>query len=97
MLVGAQAASLDGVAVWAFHGANDAVVPARVTDRAIEELKRARTAADDPEIKYTRYDEAPPPVGWEGYTGHPSWIPAYREDTGLFEWLLSHKVTLRVD
>ena len=97
VLVGAQAASLDGVAVWAFHGANDAVVPVRVTDRAIEELKRARTESQQAEIKYTRYDEAPPPVGWEGYTGHASWIPAYREDTGLFEWLLSHKVTLRVD
>ena len=96
MLVGAQAGSLDGVAVWAFHGANDAVVPARVTDRAIEELKRARTS-DAAEVKYSRYDEAPPPVGWESYTGHASWIPAYREDTGLFEWLLSHKVTLRVD
>lgn len=82
-------AALAGVPVWAFHGANDAIVPVRVTDKMVETLKGARSlnAAGGAEVKYTRYDTSPPPHGWEDYTGHASWIPAYSSPE-LWTWLL---------
>ena len=73
--------------VWAFHGANDIVVPARATDKMVEALKAARPSG--PEVKYTRYDAAPAPTGWEDYTGHASWLPAYAGPE-LWTWLLEH-------
>ena len=77
--------------VWAFHGANDIVVPVRVTDNMVEALRAARPseAEGGAEVKYTRYDVAPAPTGWGDYTGHASWIPAYAGPE-LWMWLLGH-------
>jgi len=85
----ADPATLDGVPVWAFHGANDVVVPVGVSDETIQALRqrRSNTNEDYPEVKYTRYEVAPAPTGWESYAGHASWKLAY-EGPELFEWML---------
>ena len=85
------AASLAGVPVWAFHGANDVVVPVRVTDRMVEAIQAARSSQTEggAEVKYTRYDTSPAPTGWEDYTGHASWLQAYAGPE-LWAWLLEH-------
>ena len=72
-----DAAELGDTAVWAFHGANDAVVPVRCSDGVVASLRTLRgdtgglpggegaaAAPPVPETKYTRYDRSPAPVGW---------------------------------
>eukprot|EP00465_Bigelowiella_longifila_P001737 CAMPEP_0185252334 /NCGR_PEP_ID=MMETSP1359-20130426/1457_1 /TAXON_ID=552665 /ORGANISM="Bigelowiella longifila, Strain CCMP242" /LENGTH=278 /DNA_ID=CAMNT_0027834475 /DNA_START=137 /DNA_END=973 /DNA_ORIENTATION=+ len=89
------------VPVWAFHGANDQVVPVDYTDRSVATIKKADPSL---EIKYTRYDESPGPLGYPGYDGHASWMQVYaNEDVhvhgktfkghdgpDLIKWMLSH-------
>ncbi len=85
-------ASLAGVPVWAFHGANDIVVPVRVTDEMVEALQAARSSQPHGganEVKYTRYDASPAPTGYKDYIGHASWIRAYAGPE-LWAWLLEH-------
>lgn len=88
---GGDAAAIDDqTAVWLFHGANDVVVGVGASDRAHAALKRRRAALPAAaEVRYTRYDHAPAPVGWSDYDGHASWIPAY-SSVELYEWLLSN-------
>ena len=87
--------------VWAFHAANDVVVPVGTTDRMVSGLRAARgsggggagraaEAVASAAVKYTRYDEAPAPTGWEDYDGHASWKLAYR-GPDLFDWLLEQR------
>mmetsp|Transcript_9496 Transcript_9496/g.15524 ORF Transcript_9496/g.15524 Transcript_9496/m.15524 type:complete len:143 (+) Transcript_9496:552-980(+) len=73
--------------VWAFHGANDIIVPVSETDRMVNASRKA----GNPEVKYSRYDESPAPVGWPSYRGHASWLQAYGTNE-LFYWLLDHKL-----
>jgi len=85
----ADPSTLDGVDVWAFHGSNDVVVPASVTDYNVEKLNDRRASdekAGNP-VKYTRYEKSPPPVGWDHYDGHASWMQAYKGDE-LWNWFL---------
>ena len=85
-------ALVESVPVWAFHGANDIVVPVQVTDKMVEALKATRSSMiGEAEVKYTRYDASPAPTGWEDYTGHASWIPAYAGPE-LWTWLLEHSL-----
>lgn len=74
--------------VWAFHGANDRVVPVTYSDRMIEML-RAHTLR---EVRYTRYEDAPPPPMHEfgNLIGHGSYELAYR-DPELYAWLLRQR------
>ena len=90
-------APLSDLPIWAFHGANDVVVPVSVTDSNVETLRAARGKgnARSAEVRYTRFDSSPAPVGWGDYDGHASWIQVYsaepEADTGLFQWLLEHR------
>eukprot|EP00469_Lotharella_globosa_P011259 CAMPEP_0167785980 /NCGR_PEP_ID=MMETSP0111_2-20121227/8526_1 /TAXON_ID=91324 /ORGANISM="Lotharella globosa, Strain CCCM811" /LENGTH=274 /DNA_ID=CAMNT_0007677287 /DNA_START=174 /DNA_END=998 /DNA_ORIENTATION=+ len=88
------------VPVWAFHGANDDVVPVGYTDRNIAALKKAKPEL---EIRYTRYEKSPGPIGYPGYDGHASWMQVYtgkdytdgtttykgHHGPELFKWMLS--------
>jgi len=65
------AARFAKVPLWAFHGADDTVVPAR---RSREMIAGMKAAGGSP--KYTEYPK----------TGHDSWHKAYWED-GLYKWL----------
>jgi predicted peptidase len=85
--------------VWAFHGANDVLVPVSYSDGIVELLRQGRfgengsasaSGTNAGEVKYTRYEESPAPVGFDEYCGHASWIQAYAEPE-LFRWLLSHR------
>eukprot|EP00466_Bigelowiella_natans_P015015 jgi/Bigna1/126301/aug1.2_g1009 len=67
------------VPVWAFHGANDQVVPVDYTDRSVAMIKKANLRL---EIKYTRYNESPGPLGYPGYDGH--------DGPDLIKWMLLH-------
>ena len=80
--------TLEGVDIWAFHGANDIVVPVGETDSNVENINNHRANKKEDPIKYTRYNKAPAPVGWEHYDGHASWIPAYKDDD-LWRWFLT--------
>lgn len=73
----ADAPKMNGVAVWAFHGADDLTVPVSGSRDMIEALKKA---AVKPEPKYTEF----PGVG------HGSWVPAY-ETVELWEWLFAQR------
>jgi predicted peptidase len=64
------------LAVWAFHGEKDPVVPAEQSQRMIDALRKA----GDTEAKLTIY----PGIG------HDAWTRAY-DDPELFRWMLRHK------
>lgn len=72
-----DAAKMNGVAIWAFHGADDPTVPVSGSRDMIEALKKA---AVKPEPKYTEF----PGVG------HGSWVSAY-ETVELWEWLFAQR------
>ena len=76
--------------MWAFHGANDQVVPVWSSDQSVAALRSFRGEAGNSTVKYGRFAHAPAPVGWPDYHGHASWIPAYRT-RGLFPWLLEQR------
>ena len=72
-----RASRLRGVAVWAFHGAKDDVVPIARTEAMIKAMKEAGF-----EPKFTIYPEA----------GHDSWTETYKNPE-LYKWFLEHKRT----
>jgi len=72
-----RAKDIAGVAVWAFHGAADSVIPVRGSREMIEAL---RAAGGNP--KYTECEGV----------GHNVWVNAYTTE-GLWDWLFSQKRT----
>lgn len=75
----AQAARLAGVPIWAFHGAEDKVVPVERSRRMIAALRGA-AAGTDPPPRYTEY----------AGVGHDAWTTAFREPE-LLPWLFSQR------
>lgn len=71
----AQAIAAAGVAIWAFHGARDPVVPVERSRRMVAALKRCGSP-----IRYTEYAEV----------GHDSWHPAL-SDPELLPWLFAQR------
>lgn len=67
--------ALRTLAVWAFHGARDNVVPLSESERMVNALKEAGVH----EVRFTVYPEA----------GHDSWTVTY-EKPELYQWLLRH-------
>jgi predicted peptidase len=72
-----DAPKMNGVAIWAFHGADDPTVPVAGSRDMIEALKKAATK---PEAKYTEL----PGVG------HGSWGPAYA-NAELWDWMFTQR------
>jgi len=68
--------ALKSLAVWAFHGAKDPVVPVQESQRMVDMLKKA----GGQEVKLTIYPEAQ----------HDSWTETYNNPE-LYNWLLQHK------
>jgi predicted peptidase len=64
------------VPVWAWHGADDDVVPAAKSRRMIEAI---RAAGGEP-----RYTELPG-------VGHDAWTPAYCDPNGVLPWMFSQR------
>jgi pimeloyl-ACP methyl ester carboxylesterase len=71
----AWAARLRDVPTWAFHGAEDRIVPPSVSEQMVAAVKEAGGDA-----RLTLY----PGVG------HDAWTPAY-SDPELYRWLLQHR------
>jgi len=71
-----RAAALRDLAVWAFHGAKDPVVPLEESQRMVEACKKAGVK----EVRLTVYPEAE----------HNSWTETYN-NPALYEWLLQHQ------
>ncbi|MEX2381632.1 MAG: prolyl oligopeptidase family serine peptidase [Opitutales bacterium] len=71
-----RAEAMRTLPVWAFHGANDAVVPLSESERMIEGLRRYGAT----EVNLTVYPEA----------GHDSWTETYSNQE-LYDWFLEHK------
>jgi predicted peptidase len=67
---------LKTLAVWAFHGGKDPVVPLEESQRMVEMLKKVGVK----EIKLTVYPEAK----------HDSWTQTYKNPE-LYDWLLQHQ------
>lgn len=72
-----DAKKLDGVAIWAFHGADDKSVPVSGSRDMVAALKAANVK---PEPQYTEF----PGVG------HSSWGPAYAKSE-LWDWLFRQR------
>jgi predicted peptidase len=70
---------LKSVPVWAFHGANDKVVPVEKSQEMVNAVKAAGGDA-----KLTIYPEAE----------HDSWTQTY-ENPELYQWFLSHRISDR--
>ena len=85
-----QPERLKGVPVWLFHAVNDAVLPVHCADAIAAALREVDGAQAAELVRYTRYDEAPPPPGYPALAGHGSPIPAWATE-GLWEWLLSKR------
>jgi predicted peptidase len=66
---------LKDVPVWAFHGAEDEVIPLQRSQELVDVLK-----ANQGNVKFTIYPDTP----------HDSWTQAY-ENPELYEWLLQQK------
>ena len=71
----ATAPKLVHTPIWAFHGADDPVVPVARSRRMVDAVQAAGGDA-----KLTVYPD----------TGHDSWTRTY-EDPRVFDWLLAHK------
>jgi predicted peptidase len=69
-------AALKTLAVWAFHGAKDPVVPVSESERMVAVLKRRGVS----EVKLTVYPEA----------SHDAWTETYNNPE-LYSWLLQHR------
>ena len=67
---------LVGVPVWAWHGTDDEIVPARKSRRMIDAI---RAAGGQP-----RYTEL-------AGVGHDSWTPAYTRDDGVLPWMFQQR------
>ena len=74
--------ALKTLAVWAFHGAKDPVVPLEESERMVEAVKKAGVR----EVKFTVYPEA----------GHDSWTETY-QNPELYLWFLEHQRRPRVE
>ena len=83
----ALVAALAKLPVWAFHGANDAVVDVKNTDVMVEALKAAGN-----DVKYSRYETAPPCVLDDGreLEGHGSYELVFA-DPEVWKWALEQK------
>jgi len=73
----ADAKKMNGVAIWAFHGAADRTVPASGSRDMIAALKDAQIK---PEPRYTEFPSV----------GHGSWEPAYSQ-AELWDWLFQQR------
>ena len=71
------ACALKDIPVWAFHGANDDIVPTADDQAMVEAINKCGGHA-----RITIYPDV----------GHGAWIPAYA-DPHLYEWLLEHRRT----
>lgn len=71
-----KAQALKTLAVWAFHGAKDPVVPIEESQRMVDALRRAGVE----EVKFTVYPEAQ----------HDSWTATYNNPE-FYQWLLKHQ------
>ncbi|SRR6266404_2049176 len=71
-----KAHALKTLAIWAFHGAKDPVVPLAESRRMVAAVKEAGVS----EVKLTIYPEA----------GHDSWSETYRNPE-LYRWFLQHE------
>jgi predicted peptidase len=78
VLLGARSRgpALKSLGVWAFHGAQDNVVPLSESERMIEALKKAGAT----NLQLTVYPEAK----------HDSWTETYANPK-LYEWFLQHR------
>lgn len=65
------------IPIWAFHAADDVVVPVGHTDVTIEAVRQQQRA--ESQSRYTRYETAPPMVLSSGkeMAGHAAWELAY--------------------
>jgi predicted peptidase len=72
-----DAVKMNGVPIWAFHGADDKTVPVSGSRDMIAALKKA---AVKPEPKYTEF----PGIG------HGSWGPTY-EKAEMWDWMFAQK------
>ena len=64
--------------VWAFHGANDRIVPIAETEWVIKWIRR--TGADPDQVRFTVYPDE----------GHNVWTRAY-DDPALWAWLFAQR------
>lgn len=71
----ADADKLAKLPIWAFHGADDKVVPPKLSQQMVEAV---RSAGGKP--KYTEFEGV----------GHDSWTPAYKE-AGVLPWLFEQR------
>ncbi len=71
-----RAAALQTLAVWAFHGAKDTVVPLEESKRMVQFLRKQGVR----EVKLTVYPEAE----------HDAWTETY-DNPALYTWLLKHR------
>jgi predicted peptidase len=74
-----DAAQMNGVAIWAFHGDQDPTVPVSGSRDMIAALKKAGVS---PEPRYTEF----------AGVGHGSWTPAYATPE-LWDWLFAQQRT----
>ena len=97
----AGAAALAATPIWAFHGANDVVLPVSMSDRSVEACNALAARAAEP-AKYTRVPEAPgrdPSWGAAGIPDMPghggmcevAYYPPGGSPPPLYAWLLSHR------
>jgi len=70
-----RAPSIAKMAIWAFHGDKDGVVPVSGSREMVEALKKAGGSP--------KYNEFPG-------VGHAAWGPAYATE-GLWEWMFEQK------
>jgi predicted peptidase len=74
-----DAAKMNGVAIWAFHGDQDQTVPVSGSREMIAALKKAGVT---PEPRYTEF----------AGVGHGSWTPAYATPE-LWDWMFAQQRT----
>ena len=98
-----RAETLSDTPVWAFHGANDSILPVSLSDESIAALQATSRSAYAGAPKYTRIEQARgSDYSWEAagvpnMEGHASWVDAYYPPgtrvggpVPLYEWLLEH-------
>ena len=82
--------SVGRLPVWLVHGADDVAVPVEFSDEIYSELKGRGGSTG--EVRYTRYDHAPPPPMEEfsDMIGHASYDLIFR-DASLYKWLAEQR------
>ena len=99
-----RATALADTPVWAFHGANDSILPVALSDDSIAALKATERTSYAGEPKYSRIEQARgSDYAWEAagvptMEGHASWVEAYYPAgtkvgslPPLYEWMLQHR------